>query len=160
MSLRSIASRVKDFFQRKPAVESGEDAVMPHKVSSLRPARLPNEIPYVIPKLVQNLRERRAKILTRESQKPLPLPKDPEGSQEIIPAKIHRWKLQEHHHVVRKIHEISKHQPSSRQYKIDMISDLSEDNNARSSQSELWEEALKSKEERHFQIGRITNFFS
>ena len=156
MSLRSIACRVKDFFQRKPAAEGGEDAVMPQKVSPLRPARLPNEIPYVIPKIIQQLRERRAKMLTRESQKPLPLPKDPE----IIPSKIHRWRLQEHHHVVRKIQEISKYQPSSRHYKIAMISDLSEDGNIRNPQSELWEEALKSKEERHFQLGRITNFFS
>ncbi len=155
-----MASRVKDFFQRKPSKESGEEIAMTQKVSPLRPARLPNEIPYVIPKIVQKLRERRAKMLSRESQKPLPLPKEPEGNQEMIPAKIYRWKLQEHHYVVQKIQEISKYQPSSRQYKIDKLADLSEDNQASSSQSELWEEALKSKEERHFQIGRITNYFS
>lgn len=129
---------------------------MPQKVSPLRPARLPNEIPYVIPKIVQQLKERRAKMLSRQSQKPLPLPKE----QEVIPSKIHRWKLKEPQDIVRKIQEIAQYQPSVRQYKIEKIIELEHEVEAGKSDTDLWEDALKAKGERHFQIGRITNFFS
>ncbi|MBS0615598.1 MAG: hypothetical protein JSR58_03480 [Verrucomicrobia bacterium] len=129
---------------------------MPKQVSTIRQARLPNEIPVVIPKIVKQLQDRRAKMLSRQSQKPIPIPKD----EEIIPSKIHRWKLKDPNNVVRKIKEISQHQPSSRQYKIDKILELENESEQSRTNSELWEEALKSKEERHFQLGRITNFFS
>lgn len=156
MPLKAIANRVKDFFQRKPAVQSREESVMTKTISPMKSPRLPNEIPYVLPKIVQQLRERRAKMLSRQSQKPLPMPKE----QEIIPSKIHRWKLRDPHDILHKIQEISQTRPSARHYKIDKILDLEQEREREKMGSDLWEEALKSKEERHFRMDRITNFFS
>jgi hypothetical protein len=80
---------------------------------------------------------------------------------DLIPHRVKRWKIKECQHIARKIKALSGQKGAGRQFKIE---DLNEDsqllNKKENSQDELWKEMIKAKEERHFQIGRITKFFS
>ena len=80
---------------------------------------------------------------------------------DLIPERVKRWKIKECQGIAKKIKDLSKQKAGSDHHKIEVLDDKPEKKDRGDKiQDELWQEMMKSKEERQFQIGRITTYFS
>jgi len=78
---------------------------------------------------------------------------EPSPAAELIPRHIHRWQIKDSFEIVRKIGMLVRNGKTGGAFKATVLhqKDVGEEN---------WQETLQPKGERHFQIGRITNYFS
>lgn len=166
MSAKNAANRVKEALKNKASVEVKESnsLLQSHQCNQVKFPRMPSALSHLFPLLAKKLKEKKARSVS------LPLKKETIPHEvtdcafeqvslpglDLIPARVKRWQLKEYHLIVLKIKTLSQYNKPSSKHDITLLSNSPLEN----SQDELWEEMIKTKEERQFQLGRITRYFS
>ncbi len=80
----------------------------------------------------------------------------------LIPERVHRWKIKNHSSIIRKMQDHIRPKATELPEKISVFTTEKdqETKNDNRKQDELWRDMMKNQEERHFHLGRITNFFT
>jgi len=168
MSAKSIADRVKAVLKGKVSPSEQVPRENSFVCNLVKIPRLPATLLRLFPQLAKKLAQRKASHVSSEwnqeskqthacgchVENPLPPGAD------LIPARVKRWRLKEYHLVARKIQALGETKESSRKYDITLLQEETPTSQSQSSQDALWEEMIKAKEERQFQLGRITKYFS
>lgn len=171
MSAKSSADRVKSFLSHREASKEREGKEVPthsHRCSLVKAPKMPLAYFFVFSAAQKLNLQRKANLVTPDWN---PTSKhahiygsnfdnSPSPASDLIPARVHRWRLKEYQMVARKIRALGKEKPSTRKFLIEAIPDAKSAQNQKTTQDELWQEMMKNKEERHFRIGNITKTFS
>lgn len=114
--------------------------------------------------------QRKADVITKEYSKEVKqtddclshLDLDPQPYADLIPSRIYCWTIKNYASIVQKMQLLAKEKAADLPEKISLILSSSEELSAKEEkkQEDLWVDLMKSHEERHFCLGRITNFFT
>lgn len=178
MSAKNIAGRVKAISKEKTAPEDRKDGDVAAGKKTIfefrcvynlvKIPRLPATLLWLFPQLAKKFAQRKTSLISSEwspeskqthacgchVENPLPPGAD------LIPARVKRWCLRDYHLIARKIQALGATKESSRKYNITVLQEEDSTAQSENSQEELWEEMIRVKEERQFQLGRITKYFS
>jgi len=80
----------------------------------------------------------------------------------LIPKRVHRWNLKNYAAIVGKMKALAKSKSTEMPTKVSLVksSKAAQSEKKDKASDDLWRDLMKTNEERNFQIGRITNFFS
>lgn len=163
MSFGSLFDKFLQAFQDKN--ETPQDKSQKHSYSSLK--NIPPVTPPAPPKAKA---QRKADVITKEFSKEVKqtddcssqLDFDPQPYADLIPSRVYRWTIKNYASIAQKMQQLSKQKSADLPEKISVISSSLEEMSAKEEkkQDDLWIDMMKSHEERHFRLGRITNFFT
>lgn len=168
MGHKESAERVKTLMKPFPG-ERREKLLRAHNCTLLKEPRVPEAFYLLFPSLSKKISERKTNQVSSEwneeskqtHDKGTHIEIDSSPISDLIPARVNRWKIKEYQHIAKKIKALSNPKKESRQFKIEDLNETSQLlKGKRTSQDELWQEMMKTKEERQFQIGRLTKYFS
>lgn len=171
MSAKSSAERVKSFLSHREASKEKEGREAPthsHRCSLVKAPRMPLAYFFVFSAAQKQNLQKKANLVTPDWNSTSKhahsygsnFDNSPSPAADLIPARVHRWKLKEYQVIARKIKALGKEKPSTRKFQIEAIKDSKTSENQKTAQDELWQEMMKNKEERHFRMGNIMKFFS
>ena len=95
--------------------------------------------------------------VTHTDRVSLYLPSAQSQGKDLTPKRIQRFPLKTSK-ILKKIAELQ--EMPQRKHKVSRASEANEELKKQQDSDELWRDMIKPHEERHFQIGRITNYFS
>lgn len=172
MDAKDSADRVKSLLGEKTSFSEQEEKgaqMRTHSCKAIKTPRIPELLYLLFPSLLKKISERKTNAVTpewnEESKHTHDFGSQVESSKipgaDLIPARVKRWKISEFEGIARKIRTMSKQRAVTRRFEIQSL-DEKPQTSARqdSAQDQLWQEMMKAKEERQFQIGRITKYFS
>lgn len=162
---KTLSDKIKAILKGKTSSEALRPRENNLVCNLVKIPRLPATLLRLFPQLAKKFAQRKTNQVSAEWNKeskqthaygchvenPLPPGAD------LIPARVNRWRLRDYHAVTRKIQALGEAKEPSRKHDISL---LQEEVQAKQTEDVLWEEMLKAKEERQFQIGRITKYFS
>ena len=142
-----------------------------HTCTAVKTPKVPTFLHLLLPILFKKISERKASLVTSQWNEEAKQthdvgthtqPPPSSAGADLIPRHIKRWKVKEYQEILRKIKALSKRKDATHHFEFELITEKKEPTKEEKekSQDQLWQDMMKSNEERHFQIGRITNYFS
>jgi hypothetical protein len=170
MSAKDAAAKVKAVLKDKVSNEEKASAaqMQSHECNHVKVPRMPTGLPHLFPEMRKKNIQRKANPVTSEWKKEVErthacgchVENSASPGADLIPARVKKWQLRGHHLIVRKIKALSKTNEAPSKHSVTHIQQQSSKASSQDGQDALWEEMIKAKEERQFQLGRITKYFS
>ncbi len=176
MTAKSTAARVKEVLRAGAAKEAlasttagqvADGGALPQDCSYIKPTKIPPSLEQLFPKLAKKIQQRREHRYSSnwdQKEKPIScsecLCEQPSTEKNTTLTRVHRWRVGDYHQIAKRIQGLGKQPKSSRAYQVTLLKEENAQNSERDPQDALWAEMIKGKEERQFQIGRITKYFS
>jgi hypothetical protein len=170
MSIKNSAEKVKVAIAKHATSHSEELArsITTHQCCQVKIPRMPAKLSHLFPKAVKEIAQRKTNLISShwssEAEHTHAYGTHVESYTlpgiDLIPERVKRWTLKEYHVVARKIRGMGKTKDMPRKFTITIFSDAGPAAKNGQSNDLLWEEMLKAKEERHFQIGHMTHLSS
>lgn len=166
MTVKNGADKVKAVLKGKVSSEEHKELsdFYLHECNLVKVPRLPTTLLYLFPRLAEKIAQRKAKPVSsqwNEESKQTNAYRNsvenltPPGA-DLIPTRVKRWQLRGYHTIIRKIQTLSHTTRSDHQYKTTLLQEEKPSITSQTSQDALWEEMIKTREERQFQIGHVT----
>lgn len=163
MSFGSLLDKFLQAFQDKK--EAPTEKSSKRSYSSVK--NIPPLTPPIPPKASV---QRKADVISKEFNKEVKHTDDcssqldfaPQPYADLIPSRVYRWTIKNYASLAQKMQQLSKQKKANLPENISVISASAEGDSEKEEkkQDDLWLDMMKSHEERHFRLGRITNFFS
>lgn len=138
-----------------------------HSYAQTTALRVPNHVPMQAPAKPVT---RKTDVVTKEWNKEVQqtsncsshIDVEPSPVASLIPNRVHRWNIKNYASIARHMQMHVKPKKGEMTEKVSVISTSEEQQATKEEkkQDELWRDMMKNNEERHFRIGRITNYFS
>lgn len=161
MKHKELLEKIQNALREAPAESH------PHSYAQATALRVPNHVPRQAPAKPVI---RKTDIVTKEWNKEVQqtsncssqIDVEPSPVASLIPARVHRWSIKNYASIARQMQMHVKPKKGEMTEKVSVISSSEEQQTAKEEkkQDELWRDMMKTNEERHFNIGRITNYFS
>ena len=165
MNYRELVDKIKMALEDKPQNLNGVGQERAHVYAA--PSRISSHLPQKPVPLVKI--QRKTAIVSKEwntevqqtSSVSSQLDSQYLPGADLIPSRVHRWTIKNYATIVKKIKGQKQSKEHEMMAQVSQISSPQEPQQAQEGQKqdELWRDMMKSQEERHYQITRITTFF-
>ncbi len=171
MNAKESADRVKTLLKQGSSFQGQDkgESLRSHTCTAVKTPRVPELLYVLFPSLFKKISDRKTDAVTAQwnegSKQANEVGSHVESSKtpgaDLIPTRVKRWKIKEYQGIARRIKALSKYKPVTHSFQIEALNEKAEAAvRSDTTQDQLWQEMMKSKEERQFQIGRITKYFS